>query len=53
MPKKFTACVRDVSEKLTLHPRSFVRQGHRVQSNAYAICRKSTGYYGPTRHKRR
>ena len=49
MPKKFIECVRKVKK----------RQGeNNLPYNPYAVCRKSTGYYGSTHdigliHKKR
>lgn len=41
MPEKFINCVREVSKKIN---KGEMPKG----SNAYAICRVSTGYYGTT-----
>jgi hypothetical protein len=38
MPKKFMRCVRKVKMKSS--------------GNPYAICRKSTGFYGSTNHSK-
>jgi len=38
MPEKFIKCVKDVSKKM--------KKGYK--GSPYAICRKSTGYYGTT-----
>ena len=40
MPKKFESCVKKVKAK-------------GGDYNPYAVCRVSTGYYGPTRHKKK
>lgn len=44
MPKKFIRCVKKVKK-------SMKKTGYK--GNAYAICRKSTGYKGSTHHKKR
>ena len=44
MPAKFRRCVKEVKGKIA-------QSGY--PGNAYAICRVSTNYYGPTRHKTR
>lgn len=41
MPKKFIRCVREVTKKNRKLPKS-------KRVNPYAVCRKSTGYYGTT-----
>jgi len=44
MPAKFRRCVKEVKGGIA-------QSGY--PGNAYAICRVSTNYYGPTRHKTR
>lgn len=44
MPKKFTSCVRKVKAEMK-------KSGYK--GNAYAICKASTGFYGPAKHKKR
>lgn len=41
MPEKFLRCVRDVEKK------------SKGKYNAYAVCRKSLGFYGSTHEKKR
>lgn len=41
MPKEFIKCVKELEKKIA---KGDLPEG----SNAYAICRKATGYYGTT-----
>lgn len=41
MSKKFIRCVKKVQKSQRLHP-------HYRKVNPFAVCRKSTGYYGTT-----
>jgi hypothetical protein len=43
MPKRFVRCVKKVAKE------ELKRYG-RLKYNPYAVCRKSVGYYGSTRH---
>lgn len=44
MPERFTKCVEAVKKNIA-------KTGYK--GNPYAICRKSTGFYGSTKEKRR
>ena len=43
MPKKFIRCVKEVKK-------AEMKRYGREKYNPYAVCRKSTGFYGSTHH---
>jgi hypothetical protein len=52
MPKRFIRTERAIEREMKAGkiPKYYFKGGHRYKSNAYALARHATGYYGTTHH---